>query len=298
MVRGLACLLVTFAAAGADTQAQPPTHRPIPVLVPGERSARPEWRVSDEMPFWLELPQGARVWSADGLGVEPLNSAAVAVDNLRVGVLIGALRFLGSCVDDLRFRLQYVDEAWQPLGSPVENEARVGRVGPGQLVPYRFRLNTVDDLPTRPTGFVVVVDTLTAPHDGPLLWNRLRDRSVPAATPASCGPDDTRVESIATRRQTLRNGFRLEGRATVAGGKPVRADGMTITAVLHDAQGDILEVLVGTPTLDRRQRRHGLLAPGEQVAFTLQTDVPVGPFLAEVPLYVELLPHVDVAPVR
>jgi hypothetical protein len=252
--------------------------------------------VRETLPFWLEMPRTARIWTADGLDAEPLYNSAVTLESLRLGVLVGALRNTGTCSEHVRLRLQYVDRDWQPMGPAIENEARVSRADPGGLLPYRFRLQTIDDRKTPPAAFVIVVDSLDTPQVGPFRWNRWVDDSKPAGEPQPCAQTSRRVETTVTRRLPMREGFRLEGTVTLAAGPPLRADAMVVTALLQDENDQVLEVLVGTPTFRSRDHPDGVLREGQSVPFVMRTDIPLGRSPRTVTVMVELLPDADVAP--
>jgi hypothetical protein len=140
------------------------------------------------------------------------------------------------------------------------------------------------------------VDTLDAPQAGPLRWNRWIDASRPAGAPQPCTQAQRRVETTVTKRLPMREGFRLEGTVTLAAGAPIRADGMTVTALLQDENDQVLEVLVGTPTFRVRDYPDGVLREGQSVPFVLRTDIPLGRSPRAVTVMVELLPDAAVAP--
>lgn len=245
----------------------------------------------DAVPAWLELPRTARISTGDGLTFTPLHNAAVSFENLRIGVLVGALRNTGACAAQLSVRLQYVDANWQPMGEPIQNEARVSQVAHDGILPYRFRLRTIEDAPTPPAAYVVIIEQDDAPMADPFHWNRWVSSTPKTPVTTPCPPSDTRVEADVHRRQPLRAGFLIEGTTTLVEGGPVRGDGIVLTAVLRDAKHDVLEVLVGTPRLRGRETT---LAAGAAVPFRLHTDMPLGREVAHVDVMVELLPDARV----
>ena len=121
----------------------------MPLWAPGSRT-NPVYTTEarDRVPHWLELPRVARISTGDGLVMRPLHNSAISFENLKLGILVGALRNDGACATDLSVRLQYVDKEWAPIGPPLYNEARVSRTEPGGILPFRFRLRTIADSTT------------------------------------------------------------------------------------------------------------------------------------------------------
>jgi hypothetical protein len=242
--------------------------------------------VSDVAPPWLALPPTARVLTSAGLEVRPLRNSGVSYENVKLGVLVGALRNLGSCAREMTVRLQYTDDRWQPIGDPIENEARVSVVEPEGLVPYRFRLRRTDEMPTTPSGYIIQVSEQGQPVSGTLAW--VTDTKKVDPTPCPATTLRLRAESHKSR-PTLK-GFRVTGTLTVDAGGPVRPDGVTLTAVLLDKEGQVLEVLTGIPDVDEKTVPSGTLLTGQTVPFTLSTPIPVGKAVASVLLFPEALP--------
>jgi hypothetical protein len=102
---------------------------------------------------------------------------------------------------------------------------------------------------------------------------------------------------VTQSRSTLR-GYRVSGTLTVVAGGPIRADAVTITALLRDAGGDVLEVLTGVPTVAGRDASGGLLENGRPLPFSLSTIVPLGGSVASTTLFTEVLPDARVSPAR
>lgn len=269
----------------------------MPLWLPGQRT-NPVYstEVRDRVPYWLELPRVARISTGDGLLMRPLHNSAISFENLKLGILVGALRNHGACATDLSVRLQYVDKNWAPMGQPLYNEARVSRVEPGGILPFRFRLRTIADSKVPPSAYVIVIEQDDKPMANPFKWDRWVSSAAESSIDRSpCPAGDTRLVAEVTRRQPLREGFLLEGTTTLAEGGPVRADGIVLTAVLRDAQHEVLEVLVGTPRIRNRDMPDGVLTAGRPVDFRLHTDMPLGKDVAHVDVMVELLPDARVA---
>lgn len=274
-----------------------PAAAQMPLWLPGQR-ANPVYssEVRDRVPHWLELPRVARISTGDGLIMRPLHNSAISFENLKLGILVGALRNDGACAADLSVRLQYVDKDWAPMGPPIPNEARVSRVEPGGILPFRFRLRTIADAKVPPSAYVVIIEQDDRPMANPYKWDRWVSASAENSLDRSpCPATDTRLVAEVTRRQPLREGFLLEGTTTLTEGGSVRADGIVLTAVLRDAQYEVLEVLVGTPRIRKKDMPDGVLTAGQPVDFRLHTDMPLGKDVAHVDLMVELLPDARVA---
>ena len=269
----------------------------LPLWLPGQRT-NPVYSTEarDRVPHWLELPRVARISTGDGLLMRPLHNSAISFENLKLGILVGALRNDGACATDLSVRLQYVDKDWAPMGPPLYNEARVSRVEPGGILPFRFRLRTIADSKVPPSAYVIVIEQDDKPLANPFKWDRWVSSTAENSIDRSpCPASDTRLVAEVTKRQPLREGFLLEGTTTLAEGGPVRADGIVLTAVLRDAQHEVLEVLVGTPRIRKRDMPDGVLTAGQPVNFRLHTDMPLGKDVAHVDVMVELLPDARVA---
>jgi len=244
-----------------------------------------------EVPRWVELPRESRLRTGVGIHLTPLHNSAITFENLKLGLLVGALRNTGGCLAQVNARLHYVDANWQPMGEPIQNEARVSQVEPDGLLPFRFRLRNVADSARPPSGYVLLVEEDGSPLEDPFTWARWvsdADRAHPDRSP--CPRAETAWDTTVRRRSPLRNGYRVEGSTTLVSGGPVRTDGLLVTAVLRDAQGDVLEVLAGIPLPPRRGRASLELATGETLDFRLQTDIPLGKDVASVDVMVEVLP--------
>lgn len=249
----------------------------------------------ERIPPWMELPRTARLSIGDGLRFRPLHNSAVSFENLKIGVLVGAMRNDGDCATSLNARLHYVDAQWQPLGDGIPNEARVSQVEPGGLLPYRFRLRNVDDSTRAPAAYVIVVEQDHNPLANPFSWDRWVSTRPDTTPPRACEPTATRVTAQVSSRTRMRDGYLVGGTITLVEGDAVRADGVVITALLRDKQDQVLEVLVGTPSQRDRALRDGLLLPDTPVPFRLRTDIPVGDEVDDVTVMVELLPDAVVS---
>ncbi len=249
----------------------------------------------DNVPPWMELPRTARISTGDGLRFTPVHNSAVSFENLKIGVLVGAMRNDGDCATAINVRLHYVNAEWEPIGDGIPNEARVSQVPPGGLLPFRFRLRNVDAKTPAPAAYVIVVEEDHDPLANPFTWDRWVSSKPATTPPKACEPSATRVEADVTRRSRFRDGYRIGGTIALVQGDAVRADGVVITAVLRDEYGHVLEVLVGTPSPARGTLSDGRLVPETPVPFQLRTDIPVGEDVADVDVMVELLPDAIVS---
>lgn len=280
-VRGAIALVLTMTCAPAIAWAQ------LPPFLPNSTYAT---EAREKVPHWLEVPRTARLSLGDGVTFVPVENAAVSFENLKLGILVGALRNDGACASRLQARLQYVDAQWQPLGPPIPNDARVSQVEPGGLFPYRFRLRTIDDMPQPPAAYVIVLERDDAPMANPFRWDRWVSASATAPAPTPCAAVPTAFDVEVTRRQPLRQGFMLEGVATITRGL-VRPDGLVLTAVVRDARGRILEVLVGTPRTERGSDPGVPMGAGTARRFRMTSDIPIGHDAGPIDVYVEVLPE-------
>jgi hypothetical protein len=240
------------------------------------------------VPAWVAMPPTARILTSAGLELRPLRNSAVTDEHTRVGVLVGALTNTGRCARQVRAFLQYTDDRWRPIGDPIESEARVSEVAPDGLLPYRFRLKRIDDFATPPSAFLLQVVEDGQPVESTLEWvsrGARVDRS-PCAAPVT-----TVSTQVSESRSTLR-GYRVAGAMTVETGGPLRLDGVTLTALLRDASGDVLDVLVGVPRLDPKVQ--GPVSRGASVPFVLTTSLPLGKSVASATVFAGVLP--DAAP--
>jgi hypothetical protein len=246
--------------------------------------------VTESLPSWVAMPQSARILTSDGLEMRPLKNSAVTYENAKLGVLVGALRNSGGCARNLSVRLQYTDEYWRPMGKPVENEARVSQVQPGGSLPYRFQLRRKDEFRDLPSGYIVQVVEDDKPVAATLQWvssNRKVDVS-------PCPPGLVVASTEVTKKRATLSGYRLEGLLTVRNGGPVRPDGMMLTALLLDEDGDVLEVLTGIPQPKRKDLPTGLIENGEPIPFALSTGIPLGKAVAATEVFTEVLPDAQV----
>lgn len=273
-----ACLGAAAAAPAAHAQATGPLNT---MTLP-----RMESRVDvrRELPSWVALPPTARILTSDGLDLRPMRNSAVTWENARVGVLVGALANTGRCATDVRAFLQYTNDRWQPVGDPIESEARVSQVDPGGAFPYRFRLKRAADFDEPPSGYILQVVEDGRPVADTLQWVSGTRRV--DATPCAA-PRVTLRTDVSTSRPTLR-GYQVTGTVTVVAGGPLRPDALTLTALLRDEAGDVLEVLTGVPAVPR-DLAGGVVADGQSVRFTLSTDIPIGKAVKATTVFAETL---------
>jgi hypothetical protein len=237
------------------------------------------------LPAWVAMPTTARILTSEGLELRPMRNSAVTWENARIGFLVGALGNAGSCARNVRAFLQYTDHQWRPLGEPLESEARVSRIDPGGTLPYRFRLKRSDDFAVAPSGYILQVV-----EDGKAVADTLQwvSPTRPAAL-AQCDRPPVDLDVVATQSRATLRGYRVSGTLTVRSGGPVRRGAVTVTALLRDAGGDVLEVLTGVPVVRDRDLPTGLIENGQALPFTLATDVPLGKAVNTTTLFAEVL---------
>lgn len=248
--------------------------------------------VRESIPLWAAIPTQGRILASDGLRMRPLLNSAVTLENARVGILVGALTNAGACARDLRVRLQYTDESWQPLGTPIESEARVSQVDPGGVLPYRFRMRSNEDFDVPPAGYVVQVVEGDKDVVGQNAWvsaSRARDQ-----TP--CGAVPVVIETRVSRSRASLSGYGVAGSIIVKSGGPVRPDGIALTAVLLDASGEVLEVLTGVPKVKGKDLPRGYIEDGQALPFLLSTPIPLAQTVTKVTVFAEVLPEAVLAP--
>ena len=259
--RHVACVQVLAVVAAVSLAAQPPA--------PGYTPSW-QWRVAtdDRVPLWLAMPSQARILTSAGVRFEPHRSSGITFENLRLGVLVGALKNTGRCASDLRVFLQYTDDRWRPLGDPIESEARVTRVETGETLPFRFRLRVRDDFDTLPSGISLHV----IEQDRPLAQQFRLESLGPEADGRPCPPRLRTISGRVTRMVThLSDRFVVEGELEVDGERP-RDDAIAVTVVVFDRDDQVLDVLTGTPDPpDDDQGR-----PSAVVPFRLTTPIPIG----------------------
>jgi hypothetical protein len=250
--------------------------------------------VRSALPPWVAMPPTARILTSDGLVMRPLRNSAVTHENTKLGVLVGALGNAGGCARNLRVSLQYTDDHWRPMGEPIDNEARVSEVSPGAPLPYRFRLKRNEDFPEPPSGYILQVV-----EDGKAVSDRLAWVSTRRKVDTSpCPPAALAVDAaVSGSRATLR-GYRVTGVLTLKAGGPLRPDGITLTALLRDANGDVLEVLTGIPTFRDKDLPTGFIENGQALSFTLATSVPLGSAVTTTTIFTEVLTDARIAPAR
>jgi hypothetical protein len=247
-----------------------------------------QWRVTaeDRTPLWAALPPQGRIRTSPGLRLEAYRSSGITYENLKLGVLVGALKNVGRCATDLRVFLQYTDDRWRPVGDPIESEARVSRVEPDGVLPFRFRLASNDAFAAPPSGFSLHVhEQGRALPDEYRAIVPLERPAVPVATP--CTPITPVVTATVTRMSTTRtDGFSARGEVRWEGAS-LREDALTLTAVVFDAADEVLEVLTGTPDPATASSSS---QEGRQVRrFTLTSPVPVGRRAARAVVHVDIL---------
>ncbi len=272
---------MSLVAAPAWAQANGPLNT---IALP--RTGTPTVEVRAMLPAWVAMPSSARVLTSEGLEMRPLRSSAVTLEHVRLGFLVGALVNAGACATNLRAFLQYTDEQWRPVGVPIESEARVSRVEPGGALPYRFRLKRIDDFETPPAGYIVQVVQDGKPVADTVQW--VSSRAVtPAAT--QCEASAVSLEAVASRSRATWRGYRVSGTVTVRAGGPIRPDAITVTALLRDASGDVLEVLTGIPLVKAEDLPGGVIENGQSLPFALSTDAPLGNAVATTTVFTDVL---------
>ncbi len=252
-----------------------------------DRMVERDVRVTDVRPEWLALPSEGRVLTSDGIAVRPLQNAGVSYENASLGMLVGALRNVGACARDVYVRLQYTNARWEPLGSPIDNEARVTQLEPGGLLPYRFRLRRTDEFPEPPAGYVLEVAEQGRPVRRGVQWV---DADKPPDTTTPCPERPYALDVRLGRHRSGSSSYRVNGDLRVSRGGPLRPDGVMLTALLLDQQGQVLEVLTGAPTVEPGVLRDGLIHDGTDLAFSLATPVPLGKWVKAVEVFAEVLP--------
>lgn len=250
--------------------------------------------VRSALPLWVAMPSSARIMTSGDLKMHPMRSSAVTWENAKVGVLVGALTNVGPCGRNLRTFLQYTDDRWKPMGEPIESEARVSQVEPGAPLPYRFRLKRTEDFAVKPSGYIVQVV-----EDGKTVGDSLQWVSTKRSVDTTpCGRRTVDIDAVVGRSRSTLRGYRVSGTLTVTAGGPVRPDALTLTALLRDKSGDVLEVLTGVPSLPTRDLADGLIANGQVLPFTLSTDIPLGKSVATTIVFAEVLGDAQTSPDR
>ena len=247
-------------------------------------------RVTHLPPDWLAIPAEGRLMASNGVYLEPLQSASVSYENATLGMLIGAFRNVGQCLQDVSVRLRYTDAEGKPLGGPIENEARITMVDPDGLLPYRFRLKKKTELPRPATGYVLEVVEGDRKASAAIRWEP--DGETPPRLPCPARPFDfdvTRGKSRATWTS-----YHVTGTLRVVAGGPFRLDGITLTALLLDKDQQVLEVLTGAPDVEGISLPTGYVETGQVLPFTLATPVPLGKWVSDVQIFAEILPDAQV----
>lgn len=279
MAKTMRHVLLLVALGGGALAAQPP----VPWHTPAW-----QWRVAseDRVPQWVALPAQGRIRTSEGLRLETFRTSGITYENVALGVLVGAMKNVGRCAMDLRVFLQYTDDRWRPMGDPIENEARVSRVEPGGVLPFRFRLRANDEFAEPPSGFSLHVHERGRALPEEYRWG-VPLEPAPDTTTAPCSTTQPRVTAVVKRMLTNRtDAFTVRGEVAWEG-DAVREDAVALTAVVFDKADEVLEVLTGTPetkpaTASSRE--------GRQVRrFTLVSPIPVGRLAARVAVHVEVL---------
>lgn len=244
------------------------------------------------LPAWVAMPSTARILTSQGLELRPLRNSAVTWENAKLGILVGALTNAGPCGRNLRVFLQYTDDRWRPMGTPIESEARVSHVDPGGVLPYRFRLRRADEFPVAPSGYILQVVEDGRPVADTLQW--VTDAPRPAAT--ACAAPGAVLEAVVTQSRATLSGYRVAGTLLVRSGGPIPPDAITMTALLRDAGGDVLEVLTGTPVVQSNADAVAAIETGQSLRFSLSTGVPLGKAVATTTVFTEVLDQARPAP--
>ena len=255
-------------------------------------TARREVKTSDRLPLWVALPTSARILGSRGVEAKPVKNSAVTLENTKLGFLVGALRNAGSCLADVSIRLQYTNEYWKPIGPKFENEARVSRVDPDGLIPYRFRLANRSEFTEQPSGYILEVTEGDAAVGKPLEW--VEKRRVVERTP--CEPTSLRIEGAVNKERTSLDGHRVDGEIRVIDGGPVRADGITVTVVLLDENGDVLDVVTGIPSTRVGRTTVDEFTDGMTARFEIRSPVPLGKSSKQRDVFIEVLPGAALGP--
>lgn len=283
-MRGLLTTTIVLVGVTISTRAAAQANGPLNTLsLP--RAPVHSVEVRPILPAWVAMPATARILTSEGLEMRPMRNSAVTWENARIGVLVGALSNAGSCARNLRAFLQYTDHQWRPIGEPIESEARVSQVEPGGALPYRFRLKRTDEFAVAPSGYILQVV-----EDGKRVADTLEWVS-PARTAvvAPCDRPAIGIDAAVTQSRATLRGYRVSGTLTVTAGGPVRVDAITLTALLRDAGGEVLEVLTGVPVIRASDLPSGVIENGQSLSFSLATDVPLGKAVSTTVVFSEVL---------
>lgn len=239
--------------------------------------------VTTTLPHWAVLPRSARILASKGVEVTSVKSSAVTLENAKLGLLVGALRNEGGCLRDVVIRLQYTDENWRPLGDAIESEARVGRIEPGALIPYKFRLAGTSDFETPPSATIIQVSEAGRPVSDLLAWTDGTDES----KPIPCASEPDVVSMSLEKHRATQSGYRLEGKVRVETGT-VRPDAVALTVLLLDDAGEVLDVLTGVPD-DGPSNSDGTMSAGEERRFRMFSPMPLGKSVKSTHVFVQTL---------
>lgn len=248
-----------------------------------------EVTVTETAPRWLAIPERGRIRTSPGLRFRPLQNSAVTYetsDDATAGVLVGALRNAGACATSLTIRLQYTDPEWRPLGTPVENQARVTQVDPGGAVPYRFPLRRKEEFAQLPSGYIVEVSENGRPVP-PVTSEPELIRDVRTEAIKSCSPPRHAVAATIERSRATSRGYTVSGIVSVRGGGSIHPRAIALTALLLDKDGKVLEVLIGGAA-DHSTKSVGWIEVGEAVPFSLSTPVPLGSSVHRTEIFAEV----------
>jgi hypothetical protein len=297
----MAVLCMSASAASARAQATGPLNTMTLPRAPIESV-----EVRPTLPTWVAMPTTARILTSDGLAMRPLRNSAVTWENAKIGVLVGALTNAGGCARDVRAFLQYTDHRWQPLGVPIESEARVSEVQPGGVLPYRFRLKRADTFPVAPSGYILQVVEDGKPVADTLQWISSSAPASPAPASA-CAAGRVVLDTVVTRSRATMSGYRVTGTLTVTAGGPIRPESIVVTALLRDASGDVLEVLTGVPVANEKDTKSSAFGSrttageqsienGQVLSFSIVTAIPLGKSVATTTMFTDVLDDAQAAP--
>lgn len=234
-------LAVVLCALGTPPQLPPPAGA-LETLVE-TRSA----------PGWIALPPHGQLQVPFGTKFELVHAAVVSRSKPREAVLVGALRNRGGDMANVAVALHYFDGEGKRLQPIAPNVAAVSWAAAGGLLPFRFPLAARDQLSGRAVLYRLVVDTEV--------------RDVPLQV------ESARVELAKTRSLGPGGGVSVTGVLDFgAGGNlpPADAAGLTLTLLLMDGSGRVLDVIAERPF-----RSGATSDPAGRWRFEVRTVMPV-----------------------
>ena len=161
----------------------------------------------------------------------------------------------------------------------------------GALLPFRFRLRHSSEFEVTPASYLIEVAADAANLQG--------EASAQGAALPTGGcverARDFQIDVDPSRAST--HSYEVSGTLRLRTGTPVRGDGIALTAVLLSKEGEVLEVVTGTPDVRALQASNGLLDGTTPVRFVMVSPVPLGKWVARVDIVAEVLPAPQ-APVR